>query len=64
MPKFKHKKTGKIIEENILYYLELLRKNPKYEEIKDLPVEEKKDKKDKKDKEQPKNEVEEEKPLQ
>lgn len=35
MPKFKHKKTGKIVEANLLYYVNLLRSNSDYKEIKE-----------------------------
>ena len=54
MPKFKNKKTGKVVEEYLLYYVEKLRNNPEYKEIieKQLkPIKENK-------------EVEEEQPLQ
>lgn len=53
MTKFRHKKTGKIVEENLIYYVEKLRNNSNYKEI---PIQ-------KKTKEENK-EVEEEKPLQ
>ena len=54
MPKFKNKKTGKVVEEHLLYYVEKLRNNPDYIEVKEKqpkPVKENK-------------EVEQEKPLQ
>ena len=54
MPKFKNKKTGKVVEEHLLYYVEKLRNNPDYIEVKEkLPKREKENK-----------EVEQEKPLQ
>lgn len=54
MPKFKNKKTGKVVEENLLYYVEKMRNNSNYKEIiekQPKPVAENK-------------EVEEKKPLQ
>ena len=33
MAKFKNKKTKQVIEENLLFYIQKLRKNPNYEEI-------------------------------
>ena len=33
MPKFKNKKTGVIIEENLNFYIEKLRNNPNFKEI-------------------------------
>lgn len=38
MPKFKNKKTGKIVEENLNFYIERLRSNPNFQEVKeDIP---------------------------
>ncbi len=54
MPKFKNKKTGEVVKEHLLYYVERLRKNPDYIEVK-----EKQPKLEKENKE-----VEQEKPLQ
>ena len=54
MSKFKNKKTGKVVEEHLLYYVEKLRNNPEYKEISDKQL-----KPEKEDKE-----VEQEKPLQ
>lgn len=54
MPKFKNKKTGQIVEEHLLYYVEKLRNDPDYKELN-----EKQSKPEKQNKE-----VEEEKPLQ
>ena len=54
MPKFKNKKTGKVVEEHLLFYIERLRNNPDYKEIVEKqpkPIKENK-------------EVEKEKPLQ
>lgn len=62
MTKFKHKKTGKVIEENLLYYVEKLRNNSNYKEIEDKPSKPTEDKPSKPVEE--KNEVEEDKPLQ
>ena len=33
MPKFKNKKTGKVVKEHLLYYVERLRNNPNYIEV-------------------------------
>ena len=33
MPKFKNKKTGKVVEEHLLYYVEKLRNNSEYKEV-------------------------------
>lgn len=41
MAKFKNKKTGKVIEENLNYYIELLKNNPNYELVSDKSKEEK-----------------------
>ena len=54
MSKFKNKKTGKVVEEHLLYYVEKLRSNSEYKEIV-----EKQPKPEKENKE-----VEQEKPLQ
>lgn len=35
MAKFKNKKTGKIIVENLNFYIDQLRNNPNFEEIKE-----------------------------
>lgn len=35
MPKFKNKRTGKVTEEHLLYYVNKLRNNSNYEEIKE-----------------------------
>ena len=35
MAKFKNKKTGKIIVENLIFYIDKLRNNPNFEEIKE-----------------------------
>ena len=48
MAKFKNKKTGKIIEEGLIFYINKLRSNPDFEEIKGTPEESKEKKKDKK----------------
>lgn len=37
MPKFKNKITNEVIEENLIYYVNKLRKNPNFEEIKEQP---------------------------
>ena len=39
MAKFKNKKTKKIIEENLIYYVDKLRKNSEYEEVKETKTE-------------------------
>lgn len=36
MPKFRNKRTGKVIEENLLYYVNKYRNHPDYEEIKEV----------------------------
>lgn len=36
MSKFKNKKTGKEIEENLLYYVNKYRNHPDYEEVKEV----------------------------
>ncbi|MDE6284176.1 MAG: hypothetical protein K2M17_00300 [Bacilli bacterium] len=36
MPKFKNNKTGKVIEVDLLYYVNLLRSNPDFNEIKEI----------------------------
>ena len=41
MAKFKNKKTGKVIEENLNYYIELLKNNPNYELVSGKSKEEK-----------------------
>lgn len=35
MPKFKNKKNGVVIEESLNFYIDKLRKNPNFEEIKE-----------------------------
>lgn len=35
MAKFKNKKTGKVIVENLIFYIDKLRNNPNFEEIKE-----------------------------
>lgn len=35
MTKFKNKKTEKVVEENLFYYVNKLKKNPDYEEVKE-----------------------------
>lgn len=35
MPKFKNKRTGKVIEENLLYYVNKYQNHPDYKEIKE-----------------------------
>ena len=54
MPKFKNKKTGKVVEERLLYYVEKLRNNPDYKELNEKQPKPAKENK----------EVEQEKPLQ
>lgn len=56
MTKFKNKKTGKVIEENLLYYVNKYRNSSNYEEVVD--------KKQTKPVQKNKEEVAEEKPLQ
>lgn len=36
MPKFKNKRTGKVIKENLLYYVNKYRNHPDYEEVKEV----------------------------
>lgn len=36
MPKFRNKRTGKVIEENLLYYVNKYRNHPGYEELKEV----------------------------
>lgn len=48
MAKFKNKKTGKIVEESLIFYVNKLRSDSNYEEIKSIPEEVKEKKKDKK----------------
>lgn len=47
MPKFKNKKTGKIIEVDLLYYVNQLRSNSDYKEIKEKQKEDEKVKEEK-----------------
>ena len=54
MPKFKNKKTGQIVEEHLLYYVEKLKNNSDYIEVKGKQSKPEKENK----------EVEEDKPLQ
>lgn len=35
MAKFKNKKTGEVVEENLLYYVDFLKKNPNFKEVKE-----------------------------
>lgn len=35
MTKFKNKNTGEVVEENLLYYVDFLKKNPNFKEIKE-----------------------------
>lgn len=35
MTKFKNKKSGQVIEENLIYYVDKLKKNNNFEEIKE-----------------------------
>ena len=35
MPKFKNKRTGKIIEEHLHYYVNKFKNDPNYEEVKE-----------------------------
>lgn len=35
MAKFKNKKTGEVVEENLLYYVNFLKKNPNFKEVKE-----------------------------
>ncbi len=35
MPKFKNKKTGKIVEENLHYYVNKFKNDSNYEEVKE-----------------------------
>lgn len=44
MAKFRNKKTKKVVEENLLYYMNKYRNNPKYEEIIDKKQEQPKSK--------------------
>ena len=41
MPKFKNKKTGKEVEEHLMFYVEKLRSNPNFEEVKEKAPKEK-----------------------
>ena len=54
MAKFKNKKTGEIVEEHLLYYIEKLKNNSNYKEVTEKQSKPKKEN----------TEVEEEKPLQ
>lgn len=54
MSKFKNKKTGKVVEEHLLYYVERLKNNPDYKEMIEKQSKQAKENK----------EVEEEQPLQ
>ena len=55
MPKFKNKKTGKVVEENLMFYVNKMRSNPSFEEVKEKAP---------KEKVQKSEEVVEDKPLQ
>ncbi len=35
MAKFKNKKTGEVVEENLLYYVDFLKKNSNFKEVKE-----------------------------
>lgn len=35
MPKFKNKKTGKIVEEHLMFYVNRMRSNPSFVEVKE-----------------------------
>lgn len=41
MAKFKNKKTGKEVEEHLMFYVEKLRSNPNFEEVKEKAPKEK-----------------------
>lgn len=41
MPKFKNKKTGKIVEEHLMFYVDKMRSNPNFEEVKEKAPKEK-----------------------
>lgn len=43
MAKFKNKKNNKIIEEKLSFYIERLRNNPNYEEVKEKKISKNKD---------------------
>ena len=47
MPKFKNKKTGLVIEENLNFYVDKLRNNPNFEEIEEKETKPKTNKKNK-----------------
>lgn len=49
MPKFKNKKTKEIVEENLIYYVDKLRNNSNYEEIKEEQLNENSSKSKKKE---------------
>ncbi len=55
MPKFKNKKTGKIVEEHLMFYVNKMQSNPNFEEVKEKAP---------KEKVQESKEVAEDKPLQ
>lgn len=42
MVKFKNKKTGRIVEEHLMFYVTKLRSNPNFAEIKENPKDESK----------------------
>ena len=42
MAKFKNKKTGKIVEEHLLFYVNKMRSNPSFVEVKEEAPKEKK----------------------
>ena len=60
MAKFKNNSTGKIIEANLLYYVNKYRNDPNYVEIEEKPKSKKKEKKEKKKKKKKKKKEEEE----
>jgi len=41
MPKFKNKKTGKIVEEHLMFYVDKMRSNRNFEEVKEKAPKEK-----------------------
>lgn len=47
MAKFKNKKTGLVIEENLCFYVKKLRANPNFEEIEEKRTKPKENKKNK-----------------
>ena len=41
MAKFKNKKTGKIVEEHLMFYVDKMKSNPNFEEVKEKAPKEK-----------------------